>query len=266
MGLAPALTIAFMAAIGVIAAVGALVLAYKNLGRPAALNLQYLTFEFKEGFAPKLDLSSPSPLPLHSAAPEPEPEPEPPPPPPPPEPRLELALLAQGAPGRLRVPVNLTYGRILELGLPLRVSTEGGCDLDRVKLRVSMPNDVTYGASLERLSDGPFGIPGAKVAYSTADSLTFIDIDLPHVPAETVAEFAIPVCVKRAVERAFTFKVAVSSEALGEVLRTYDVELVGPREDAIAGEDGWLVFRPDEADRIMDERLPLDRIARFLPA
>lgn len=256
MGAPATLTIVFIALIASAAAIGALVLAFQNLGRPAALNLQYLRFEFKEGFAPRLDL----------AAAEPEPPAPPPPPPPPPKPRLELSLLAQRAPGRLRVPVTLSYGRILELGLPLRISTRRGCELSDVKLTISVPNEVTYGASLQRMADGPLPIEGAKVSYSTADSLTLIDLSLPRLEADAVVELAVPVCVKRAVERAFTVKVSASSEALGEVLRAFDVELVGPRED-LAGEDGgWRVFHPDEAHRVKDERLPLDRIGRFLPA
>jgi hypothetical protein len=265
------LAIFFTAAIGAVAAVCALVLTLRQLmpmlrrkGEP-----RFFVFEFPTEPQPAL---KPLSLELQADAPaeiEPEPEPatEPEPPPPPPL-KLELSMLTRGAPQRLRIPVELTAGRILELGLPLMVSTEGGRDVEGVKLRISAPNEITYGASLERMIAQPLA-PGSTAAYSTVADRTLIDIELPLLPGGMVLEIPIPVCVKRAPAGAHALLVSASADGLEPIEQEYVLELVVEAEGEVCelvetDEGSVWICRPVEDQRQRDPRLPLDRIDRFV--
>ena len=65
---------------------------------------------------------------------------------------------------------------------PLWISSAGGCDLDDVRIRIVVPNEVTYGASLERLTREPLvELPGAHTSYQVAEHQTTIEIIIPRL-------------------------------------------------------------------------------------
>jgi hypothetical protein len=182
--------------------------------------------------------------------------------------RLDLALVSPGSPERLRIPVSMASGRILELGLPLCLSTKGGRDLDGVRLRIAMPTEITYVASLDRMTGSALGLPGARAAYFTGDGQTFIDIELPRTPGGAEVEIPIPVCVKGPANGEHLLAISATGGGLEPIERYYQLELSQEAEgefcELVETEKGsvW-ICRPDEGQRQRDPRLPLDRIARF---
>jgi hypothetical protein len=259
------LPVIFMGAISAAAAIGAIVMACRRVafGRFTRAELHALAFEF-----PDEPRRAPDPLPEALAEAIAAPPPAPPPPPPPPPARLDLALLSAGSPERLRIPVSMASGRILELGLPLWLSTQGGRDLEDVKLRIALPTEITYGASLDRMTGAALGLPGARAAYSTGPGQTFIDISLPKTPGGAELEIPIPVCIKGAPIGDHALAISVAGGGLEPIERAYRLELVAQAEgevcELVETDQGavW-ICRPDEGQRQRDPRLPLDRIARF---
>lgn len=281
------IAVAFMAGLGALAALGAIALAFHQFARwrPA----RRPAFVFDPPVASPVLFKEPEPEPttleptVLAAAParepelqtveevqavaevqpertaEPEPEPEPPPPP---APHLELALMSPRAPGRLKVPVDLTRGRILELSLPLWLSSTGGSDLDDVKIRIVVPNEITYGASLERITREPLAeLPGSRTSYVLAEHQTSIEIDIPFLAGGTEANIPVPISIKRAAVGAYLIQASASAPALETIERRYAIELVdvSAPDEADDGVPGW-ICRPDEAARVRDPHLPLDRI------
>jgi hypothetical protein len=259
------LPVIFMGAISTMAAIGAIVVAFRRLASRSfsRAELRALAFEF-----PEEPRRAPDPLAGVAAEAIAAPPPAPPPPPPPPPARLDLALLSPGSPDRLRIPVNMAAGRILELGLPLWLSTQGGRDLEDVKLRIALPTEITYGASLDRMTDSALGLPGARAAYSTGPGQTFIDINLPKTPGGAEVEIPIPVCIKGLPIGDHALAISAVGGGLEPIERAYRLELVAAAEgevcELVETDQGavW-ICRPDEGQRQRDPRLPLDRIARF---
>ena len=269
----PAYTIVVvcMGALSAAAAVGALSLALGQLrprGRTAhkrSSAVRPMVFDATPSAEP---LSSPS---AELAFPELAPEPDPEPLPEPIEPlvvrepvrRLELALMSRRAPERLCVPVGLARGRILELNLPLLLDNAGDVDLEEVSLHITLPNEITYGASLERMGrEGMAALPGAVARYALSEHETRIRIDIPRLEAGATISVPAPISIKHAAHAAYPIVAVAFAPGLEPVERRYALELMDPAEDIdpATSPDAW-VCRPDETTRQRDPHLPLDRIS-----
>jgi hypothetical protein len=249
------IAVGFMGGLGGLAAVGAVTLAILQLRRPRSAVR-------RPAFAFDLPVASPVLLRESQAQGEDAAPPVPPPPPAPPPPRLELALMSPRAPMRLRVPVDLARGRILELSLPLWISAAGSCDLPELTIRIVLPNEITYGASLDHLAREPIpGLTDARVAYASSENQTTITIEVPLLEGGAEANIPVPVSIKHAGAGAYPIAATASCPALGTIERSYELELVdasAPVSNEI-GTLGW-TCRPDESSRVRDPDLPLDRI------
>lgn len=258
-----------MVALSAVAAFGALVLALGQL-RPRA--------PARRG-APRrpmaFDLTPAAPAPMPSAAPvraAPEPAPRPAPaatlvfsapPPAPSRRRLDLALMSARAPERLRVPVDLARGRILELNLPLLLANAGEEALEDVSIQLILPNEITYGASLERLArDGAPGLPGSRISYALSEHETHIRIDVARLEPGDAATAPVPISIKHAADAAYRIRATGVAGGIEPVQRRYELELLDRGAQA-TGPDTPEVWtcRPDEQSRQRDPFLPLDRIA-----
>jgi hypothetical protein len=163
----------------------------------------------------------------------------------------------------------MASGRILELGLPLMLSTRGGRDLEDVHLKITMPTELTFGASLDRMTGSALALPGARAAYaSDPTGQTVIDIRLPKTPGGAEVEIPIPVCVKGMPAGTHTLAISAEGGGLDPIALEYSVELEPGAEGEICelvdaeGGKAW-ICRPLEDQRQRDPALPLDRIARF---
>ena len=177
--------------------------------------------------------------------------------------RLDLALMSRRAPERLRVPVDLARGRILELSLPLLLANEGETNLDDVSILITLPNEITYGASLERLGrEGLVGLTGAAVRYTLSEHETRIRIDVPRMAPGARASVPVPISIKHAADAAYPIVAIALAQGLEPVERRYELELMDPSGvlAPVSSHGAW-VCRPDEACRQRDPHLPLDRIA-----
>jgi hypothetical protein len=258
------LPVIFMGAISAAAAIGAIVMAIRGLGpqRFSRDQMRALTFQF-----PDEARRAPDPARQATAAgvaARPASRPSPPPPPA----RLDLALLSPGSPQRLRIPVAMASGRILELGLPLHLSTRGGRDLEDVRLKITMPTELTFGASLDRMTGSALALPGARAAYASGPDGTVIDISLPKTPGGAEVEIPIPVCVKGAPAGTHTLAISAEGGGLDPIALEYRVEIEPDAEGEVCAlvdsEEGLVwICRPVEDQRQRDPALPLDRIARF---
>jgi len=186
---------------------------------------------------------------------------------PPQPPRLAASLLSPRAPSRLRFPLRLTIGRILELNLPLRLDWSGDYPLDRVELRLLLPNEITYGPSLERLIvEAPRALPGAAARYASGQTHTLVTVAAPQLAAKASATLVVPISVKPGAAGAFPVQITLSCPSLGEKERRYRLELIEVADDAqaadvaVATPDAWTCL-PDEASRLTDPDQPLDRLA-----
>jgi len=252
-----------MGALSAAAAIGALALALGQLAprrKPARKQpvRQPMTFDAPPAKA--------APAPFEPFEPEP-PVIQPPPRPFEPEPqrlrRMDIALMSRRAPGRLRVPVDLARGRILELNLPLLLENTGDVDLHDVSIQITLPNEITYGASLERLGrEGLQGLAGATVRYALTEHETRIRIDTPLLARGAQASLPIPVSIKHAADAAYPISAKVMAPDMEPLERHYDLELLDPAAVVapVSTQSAW-VCRPDEASRQRDPHLPLDRIA-----
>ena len=258
-----------MGALSAAAAIGALALA---LGQLAPHRRRA---DKAKAAARPMMLDAPRPVP--PARPQPQPEPFPRAPEPKPEPpaaavlaeivreplrRLDLAIMSRRAPERLRVPVGLARGRILELNLPLLVANAGETALADVSIHVVLPNEITYGASLERLSrEAPAGLPGAITRYALSEHETRIRIDVPRLEPGVMASVPVPISIKHAAEGAYPIVAIAFAEGLAPVERRYELELMDPASmiAPASSREAW-VCRPDEISRERDPHLPLDRI------
>lgn len=263
-----------MGALSAAAAIGALALALGQLAprrKPAHKRAGARPMMFESAPAkprPEPVPFDPEPIPTAAAAaPDPralEIQPQPAPAPlPQAKGRIDLALMSRRAPGRLRVPVDLARGRILELNLPLLLASAGEGSLDDVSIHITLPNEITYGASLERLGrEGLAGLPGSVVRYTLTEHETRIRIDAPHLAAGAQASVPVPVSIKHAADSAYPILAAVSAKDAEPVERRYELELLDPSAvmAAVSTQAAW-VCRPDESSRQRDPHLPLDRIA-----
>ncbi|HEY5411048.1 MAG TPA: hypothetical protein VIJ94_10020 [Caulobacteraceae bacterium] len=175
--------------------------------------------------------------------------------------RLDLALMSRRAPERLRVPIDLARGRILELNLPLLIANAGDADLENVSVHVTLPNEITYGASLERLArNGMPGLPEATVRYALSEAETHIRVDIPRLAAGAIATLPAPISIKHAADVAYPILASAFAQGLEPLQRRYELELMGPAMTApVSSKEAW-VCRPDETSRQRDPHLPLDRI------
>ena len=247
-----------MGAVSAIAALTALMLLLRHLSRSSMHAPRTRSFDF--------DAPDPSPAATFSAAP-PAPSPDPTPASPPTPPRLSLFLIAPDAPEALVTPVRLVRGRILEINLPVGLSWTGTQDLDDLAISIQLPNEITYGASLEHMlqQPPPANLPGATISYASALARTTISILTRRAPGGLETWFALPVSVTQMSARAHPVLLTVSAAGIEPIARNYVLELT---EDAgVEGEpepaakpDAW-VCRPDDSRRERDPQLPLDRIA-----
>ncbi len=272
----PAYTIVVvcMGALSAAAAIGALSLALGQLrprGRTAhkrSSAIRPMVFDRMPRAEPQPSSSPSAELAFPELSPEPEPQPEPIEPIEPPvvrEPlrRLELALMSRRAPQRLCLRVGLARGRILELNLPLLLDNAGDVDLEDVSLHITLPNEITYGASLERMGrEGVAAVPGAVARYALSEHETRIRIDIPRLEAGATISVPAPVSIKHAAHAAYPIVAVAFAPGLERVERRYALELMDPAEDIdpAARPDAW-VCRPDETTRQRDPHLPLDRIS-----
>ncbi len=182
-----------------------------------------------------------------------------------PAPRLEAYLFAPDAPKRVGLPVKTTLGRILEIGLPLHLRWTGDSGLADLRIEADLPNDITYGPSLERMiNEGlPRGLSGASATYASGPALTTVKDRAARLEPETDAVVFIPIAVKHGQAGAYPVTVTVSSAGAPTVRLEHVLELFAAKNPRAAAAD-WLCV-PDEAARTRDGRLPLDRItsARF---
>jgi len=177
--------------------------------------------------------------------------------------RLELALMSPRAPERLRLPVELARGRILELNLPLLVANSGETDLGDVSIHVTLPNELTYGASLERFGrEGLTGLPGAAARYALSEHETRIRIDVAHLARGAEATVPVPVSIKHAADTAYPIVIMAFAEGLQRLERCYELELLDPASVVapVSSKDAWVCV-PDDRAREREPHLPLDRIA-----
>ncbi len=206
----------------------------------------------------------PAPQPEHELELEPEILPEPVAPPALREPvrRLALALMSRRAPERLCVPVGLARGRILELNLPLLLDNAGEVDLEDVSILITLPNEITYGASLERMGrEGMAALPGAVARYALSEHETRIRIDIPRLKAGAAVRLPTPISIKHAAHAAYPIVAVAFATGLEPVERRYALELMDPSDQvAPTVMPGAWVCRPDETVRLRDPHLPLDRI------
>ena len=182
-----------------------------------------------------------------------------------PAPRLEAYLFAPDAPKRVSLPVKTTRGRILEIGLPLHLRWTGDGDLADLRIETTLPNDITYGPSLERMIDEglPCGLSGGSATYASGPALTWVRDRAARLEPGADTVVFIPIAVKHGQAGAYPVSVAVSSAGAPTVRLDHVLELFAAQDPRVAG-CAWLCV-PDEAARTRDARLPLDRItsARF---
>lgn len=167
------------------------------------------------------------------------------------------------APERLRVPIDLVRGRILELNLPLLLANAGDDELEDVSVRLTLPNEITYGASLERLArDGAPGLPGTTIRYALSEHETHIRVDVPRLAPGEAATLPTPISIKHAADAAYRILAVAHAPGLEPLERRYELELVDPTlaVQPVSTADAW-ICRPDEGSRQRDPHLPLDRIA-----
>jgi hypothetical protein len=181
-----------------------------------------------------------------------------------PAPRLEAYLFAADAPKRLSVPVLTTRGRILEIGLPLHLRWTGAGDLADLSIETQLPNEITYGPSLERMiAEGlPCALAGGHATYASGPALTTVRDRAARLQPGVETVVFIPIAVKHGQAGAFPVSIAVSSAGAPTARLDHVLELFAAKGPCAAA--AWLCV-PDEAARTRDERLPLDRItsARF---
>jgi len=201
----------------------------------------------------RMSLSSARPVPFRTPAPVP-PRPEPRP-----APRLEAYLFAPDAPRRVSVPVLTTRGRILEIGLPLHLRWTGAGDLADLRIETELPNDITYGPSLERMIvEGlPCALSGGHATYASGPALTTVRDRAARLEPGVQTVVFIPIAVKHGQAGAFPVSIAVSSAGAPTVRLDHVLELFAAKGGCAAA--AWLCV-PDETARTRDERLPLDRI------
>ena len=249
-----------MGAVSAIAAFTALILLLRHLSRSNMHAPRTRSFDF--------DAQDPRPTATYVAAPperEPEPEPDETPTTPPSPPRLSLFLIAPDAPETLVTPVRLIRGRILEINLPVGLSWTGAHELNDLTISIQLPNEITYGASLEHMLQQPLPpeLPGATVGYASALARTSISIMASRAPAGVEAWFDLPVSVTQMSARAHPVLLTVSAVGIEPIARNYVLELTedtGVEGEPTAKPDSW-ICRPDDAQRERDPQLPLDRIA-----
>ena len=172
--------------------------------------------------------------------------------------------MGQGAPGRLRVPVRMPRGRILELNLPLWIGWEHGEALKGVMVSVLMPNAISYGASLERMMGDPELarlLPGARIGYASGDTHTLIDIELPRLKGSGQASLALPISIKQIAGGVHAVMIMAAADGWPTVERRYRLEIEDDDTATPVAEPGSWICRPPEAGRVRELHLPLDRIA-----
>lgn len=255
------LTIGVLAVFAVIAAIaaGAAIAALsRSLGRSKAEQLRMGRAGSRLGPPP-----GPRPAPAKgsaSAAPQAKPRPAP---------RLHAYLFAPDAPERVGVPVLTVRGRILEIGLPLHLRWTGERDLADLRIETTLPNEITYGPSLERMiAEGlPRGLSGGSATYASGPALTTVRDRAARMEPGVETVVFIPIAVKHGQAGAYPVSVAVSSAGAPTVRLEHVLELFAAKDARATTDAGWLCV-PDEAARTRDARLPLDRItsARFVRA
>ena len=246
------ITVVGMGAVSAVAAIAALVMLFKHLSHGQMRAPRRAAFNFDQPTA--------SP-----AARQPEPRRGPPPPIPA---RLSLHLIAPDAPEAILMPLRLVRGRILEVNLPLGLTWTGRHDLEDLLIRVQLPNDITYGASLEHMLHAPLPaqLPVASISYASAQARTTISITAPQAPGGTEASFALPISVTQMSARTHPVLLTVSAAGVEPIVRNYVLELLedagdNATEPAPEVPPGVWICRPDDARRERDPHLPLDRIA-----
>ena len=252
------ITVVGMGAVSAVAAIAALVMLFKHLSHGQMRAPRRAAFNFDQATA-------------GPAARPPEPRRTPPPPPPGPPlapPRLSLHLIAPDAPEAILMPLRLVRGRILEVNLPLGLTWTGRHDLEDLLIRVQLPNDITYGASLEHMLHAPLPaqLPVASISYASAQARTTISITAPQAPGGTEASFALPISVTQMSARTHPVLLTVSAAGVEPIVRNYVLELLedagdNATEPAPEVPPGVWICRPDDARRERDPHLPLDRIA-----
>jgi hypothetical protein len=211
------------------------------------------------------------------------PEPPEPAPPPPvlrePEPAaIEAFLFAADAPPTLLFPLHLTKGRILEISLPLTIRSTGGRDAQSVLAQAKLPNEITFGASLDRMAANERGHDGPQLSYAFTGRSTTISIRVANLQPGEEATINVPISVKPGVSGTGRLELAISFAGGPMALRDYRVELIdlGPRpvgedgaRDQLQGEierrrsspgEAWICW-PDETSRVREAGQPIDRIA-----
>jgi len=181
----------------------------------------------------------------------------------PPRRRLDLALMSAQAPERLRVPVDLARGRILELNLPLLLANAGDDELEGISVQLTLPNEITYGASLERLArEGAPGLPGVIIRYALSEHETRIRVDIPRLAPGAAVTLPTPISIKHAPDTAYQILATAHVPGMEPLQRRYELELMDRAISTapLSSADAW-VCRPDEDSRQRDPHLPLDRIA-----
>ena len=167
------------------------------------------------------------------------------------------------APERLRVPVDLVRGRILELNLPLLLANAGDDELENVCVQLTLPNEITYGASLERLArEGAPGLPGVTIRYALSEHETRIRVDIPRMAPGAAVTLPTPISIKHAPDAAYEIVATAHVPGMEPLQRRYELELMDRAISTapLSSADAW-VCRPDENARQRDPHLPLDRIA-----
>ena len=251
-----------MVALSAMAAFGALALALGQLAprrpvrRPTPLRpARPMAFDL----APAATAPEPLPPPRQAAAPAPAAASLPPRRP---RRRLDLALMSAQAPERLRVPVDLARGRILELNLPLLLVNAGDDELEQVSVQLTLPNEITYGASLERLArEGVPELPGVTIRYALSEHETRIRVDIPQLAPGAAVTLPTPISIKHAPDAAYRILATAQVPGLEPLQRRYELELMDRATSTapLSSADAW-VCRPDETSRQRDPHLPLDRI------
>lgn len=183
--------------------------------------------------------------------------------PPPEAPRLEAHLLSPQAPGRLRLPVRLEPGRMLEVDIPIALSWTGAQHLYLVHVVAVLPRALVDEASLERLvAELRPGREDARAEVSHQGATSTLTFVLARLAGGAQVSLPIPICLTAETSGAFELRLSVDCAAMDAFERRYLLEPIPPdRWQTEPREPGIWICAPDEESRMVDPELPLDRIA-----
>ena len=175
-------------------------------------------------------------------------------------PRLDVFLISPDAPDRIVLPASPAVGRFLEIGLPLTLRWTGEDDLEDVLVRIVIPTDITFGASLDRMTrlGPPAGLIGPGIGHTITEMGAMVVVKAERLVHGAPVVLTFPVSIRQGTAGSYRIEIDVVTDRLATVTLVHTLEIApgsGGRRPA-----GWTAV-PDEGPRLHDPRQPIDRPA-----